>query len=84
MRHQIRADQNGIWGLSFTMPRYGFILHNGVEGGRRTDARRADGYQHSGIEAKGFMTSALERSLPDLQNDIANAVGSEVDAVVRL
>lgn len=71
MRPKIRKDGEDIWGISVSMPRYAFILHNGVKS--QTVERGGAVYKTSGFRGSGFISEALNQTVPKLADDLMRA-----------
>lgn len=83
-KHKIRRDSFGSpYGVSFSLPRYGYILHHGVKAGEITDPSRNRVYHTSGIEARGFLDRALSGKIDALADDLAKASGDHVTGIIR-
>lgn len=83
-KHQVTQDKVGSWALSFSLPRYAYILNAGIKAGKSVKSPRGNGtYQHPGLPARGFIQSALDRHISDMQDELTQAIGSATDAVIR-
>jgi hypothetical protein len=69
-------------GVSFELPRYGYILHHGVKAG--TVVKRKTGqYTTKGIRKSGFITDVLDRHVDDIGDAVVKHYGNEVEKRIR-
>lgn len=69
-------------GVSFELPRYGYILHHGVKAG--TVVKRKTGqYTTKGIPKSGYITSVLDKHVDDIGDEAVKHYGNEVEKRIR-
>jgi hypothetical protein len=68
-------------GLSFIVPRYGYILHHGVKAqGIKT---ASSSYETKGFKGSGFINNVLDRHTGKIADDIAAVYGKDVAEKIR-
>lgn len=73
MKPKIRMDGEDVWGISIQMKRYGYILHNGVAA--QTIKRGGVSFFTKGVKGSGFISQALEQTVPKLADDLQRVSG---------
>lgn len=75
-RGKVRLDSFGMpWGLSFSAPRYAYILHHGFSAKQVSDPSNNRSYSHPGIQKSDFISHAIEPHLARLADDLQSATG---------
>lgn len=84
-RHRIRKSNLEVWGISFQLPRYGYIQNAGISPGRQIkNPKTGTSYIHPGRTGKGFIQTALDRHVDDMFKEITEKVGADVVASLRI
>lgn len=81
---RVREDAGGVWGLSFTAPRYAFIHEHGVTPKTVNDPTRNRSYKHAGLKKREYMARALDRLVPQIEDDLVEAVGDAALRTIRI
>lgn len=68
-------------GLSFQMPRYGYILHHGVKAQGVKSTR--GNYETKGFKGSGFINDVLDRHTGKIADDVAAVYGKDVAEKIR-
>lgn len=68
-------------GLSFIIPRYGYILHHGVKAQGVKSERGS--YQTKGFKGSGFINNVLDRHTGKIADDVVAVYGKEVAEKIR-
>lgn len=80
-KHKVRKNSLEVWGLSFSLPRYGYIQNAGIQAGKRIALPGGNGsYSHPGTPGRGFIQSAMDPLVDQMFDEIQERTG---DAVVR-
>lgn len=83
--HKVRKNNLEVWGVSFTLPRYGYIQNAGIEPGTIIQTpKSSSAYRHPGLRARGFIGTALDQHVDDMFREITARVGDGVLGSIRL
>lgn len=58
-QERVMKDGIEVWAVKFRMPKYGFILNNGMKA--QSVSRNGKTYQHPGFPERNFIAAPLER-----------------------
>lgn len=80
-KEKVFSINGDVLGLSFTMPRYGYILNHGVAA--QTVKRKETQYQTAGFKGSSFIVEVLDRHTGKIADDITALYGKQVAEQIR-
>lgn len=69
-------------GLSFELPRYGYILNHGVKS-KSVKSKTGMSYTTKGFSGTGYIGKAIDPHIDKISEAVSALYGSKVDAAVR-
>jgi hypothetical protein len=79
----VRKIGGEINSIHWEMPRYGWILHHGIERGTTSNRSKKSWVYKKGIRQSGFVNDVIQRHYGDIANMISNKVANAVVDVMR-
>lgn len=80
-KERVMTKGGDVEGLSFLLPRYGYILHHGVASG---SVKRGSGsYETKGFKGSEYITRVLDRHTGKIADDVAAIYGKDVAEKIR-
>lgn len=82
-KEQIFKSRDGdTIGLSFQLPRYGYILNHGVKS-KSVMSKTGKSYRTKGFEGTGYIAKAVAGHVDKIAEAVSDMYGSKVSAVIR-
>lgn len=80
-KEKVMSRGGDIEGLSFLLPRYGYILNHGVKS--QSVKRESGSYSTKGFKGSGYINNVLDRHAGKIADDVAAIYGKEVAERIR-